>query len=99
MAKKQQEELRASKQKETSARRKSKAVAPKQATRVGWLRTVFELNPEVDFLNLDYLPNSADLGEVKFGPLSEEARGLVLQDLKAYQRIKAALADIEDLSL
>ncbi len=68
MAKKQQEELRASKQKETSARRKSKAVAPKQATRVGWLCTVFELNPEVDFLNLDYLPNSADLGDVDFGP-------------------------------
>jgi hypothetical protein len=55
--------------------------------RVGWLRTVFDLNPAVDFLNLDYLPESVDLRGVKFGGLSEEARGLVLQDLRAHQRI------------
>ena len=55
--------------------------------RMGWLRTVFELNPEVSFLGLDYLPDSVDLKEVKFGTLSEEARGRVLADLKAHQRI------------
>ncbi len=55
--------------------------------RVGWLRTVFALNPSVDFLNLDYLPDSAALTDVQFGDLSKEARGLVLQDLKAHQRI------------
>lgn len=55
--------------------------------RVGWLSTVFDLNPDIDFLNLDYLPDSADLKDVQFGDLPKEARRLVLQDLKAHQRI------------
>ena len=55
--------------------------------RVGWLSTVFELNPDVSFLNLDYLPDSSDLGTVKFGSLPDDARELVLADLKAHQRV------------
>jgi len=57
--------------------------------RIGWLRTVFELNPDVDFLNLDYLPDSPELQQLKFGNLSEDARSLVLHDLKAHRRVHA----------
>ncbi len=55
--------------------------------RVGWLSTFYELNPEVGFIGLDYLPDSADLTDLKFGSLPEEARERVLADLKAQQRI------------
>jgi|CXWL01.1.fsa_nt_gi protocatechuate 3,4-dioxygenase beta subunit len=55
--------------------------------RVGWLRTVFDLNPEVSFLHLDYLPDSKDLKKINFGTLSGEAQDRILADLKAYQRI------------
>ncbi|MGZ8842403.1 MAG: neuraminidase-like domain-containing protein, partial [Pyrinomonadaceae bacterium] len=55
--------------------------------RVGWLRTVFDLNPAVNFLQLDYLPGSSDLKDLNFGTLPDAARGPVLQDLKAHQRI------------
>lgn len=57
--------------------------------RIGWLRTVFELNPEVSFLSLDYLPDSADLKEIKFGSVPTEGRAPVLANLKAYQRIQS----------
>jgi hypothetical protein len=54
--------------------------------RVGWLSTVFGLNPNVDFLNLDYLPGSIDLKEVHFGDLSKEARGLISRPTSGFIR-------------
>jgi antitoxin component HigA of HigAB toxin-antitoxin module len=65
----------------------SPEVAKVAEERVGWLSTVFELNPDVSFLNLDFLPDSAGLKAVKFGSLSEDARARVLADLKAHQRV------------
>jgi len=56
------------------------------AERIGWLQTVFERNPEKSFLALDYLPDSADIQTIDFGPLSEEARRAVLADLKVHKR-------------
>ena len=62
--------------------------------RIGWLRTVFDLNPDVDFLNLDYLPDNPEFRQLKFGELSEEARTLVVQDLKAHRRIHAVTGNV-----
>ena len=55
--------------------------------RLSWMSTVFELNPEVSFLDLDYLPGSAELAAVDFGPLEDEAKTSVVQNLKAHQRV------------
>jgi hypothetical protein len=55
--------------------------------RIGWLRTVFDLNQELSLLSLDYLPNSSDLQSINFGSLEDDARAVVLSELKAQQRI------------
>lgn len=55
--------------------------------RAGWLAVVLDRNPDVNFLQLDYLPDSADLNAVNFGTLSADARERVLGDLKACQRV------------
>jgi len=57
--------------------------------RIGWLRTVFDLNPDLSFVDLDYLPGSVDLVTVDFGPLSKTAQEHVLADLKSHQRVHA----------
>jgi hypothetical protein len=55
--------------------------------RIEWVANVFELNPDVNFLDLSFLPGSADLDAVNFGPLSTDAREHVVADLEAHQRI------------
>lgn len=63
--------------------------AAKAATRrVGQLADVLARNPDVDFLDLDYLPGSADVGGLDFGDLSDEDRELVLADLRTDQRVQ-----------
>lgn len=75
---------------EVFARQGGGAEAAKIAgERIDWMRTVFDSNPELPFLDLDYLPGSVDLATVDFGPLSKEAQGHVLADLKSHQRIHA----------
>lgn len=57
--------------------------------RIGWLRTVFEQNPDVNFLTLEYLPDDPTFQQLKFGDLPKEARAQVLEDCKAHRRIHA----------
>ena len=57
--------------------------------RLGWMSTVFELNPDVGFLDLDYLPGSAQLAAVDFGKLAEDSKARVVENLKAHQRVNA----------
>ena len=64
--------------------------------RVGWVDSVRELNPDLDLLAVDYLPDSESLGQVSFADLPDEARSMVIADLKAYQRIQAVGAGALD---
>ncbi len=55
--------------------------------RVGWIDRVRALNPDVDLLAINYLPDSGTSAQVSFEGLPDEARTMVVADLKAYQRI------------
>lgn len=57
--------------------------------RVAWVERVYELNPDLDLLAIDYLPESESLPQVKFEGLSDEARLMVVANFKAYQRVQA----------
>lgn len=67
--------------------------------RVAWFDRAHELNPDLDLLAIDYLPESESLPSVKFDGLSDEARSMVIANFKAYQRMQAtgagALGSIE----
>jgi Tc toxin complex TcA C-terminal TcB-binding domain/Neuraminidase-like domain/Salmonella virulence plasmid 28.1kDa A protein len=58
--------------------------------RVGWVERVRRRNPDLDLLAVDYLPGSLSLQEVNFDRLPEEARSMVAESMKAYQRIQSA---------
>ena len=64
--------------------------------RVGWVDSVHELNPDLDLLAIDYLPDSASIQQVNFADLPDEARSMVVADLKAYQRMQAVGAGALD---
>lgn len=55
--------------------------------RVSLVEKLFTLNPEVDFLSLDYLPDSPDVKAVKFDGFHETEKELVLRTMKAYERV------------
>jgi hypothetical protein len=57
--------------------------------RVGWVDSVHDLNPDLNLLSVDYLPDSQSVGQVNFAGLPDEARAMVIADLKAYQRVQA----------
>jgi hypothetical protein len=57
--------------------------------RVAWIDRVSELNPDLDLFAIDYLPDSESLKQVKFDGLSDDARSMVVSNLKAYQRMKS----------
>jgi len=59
------------------------------AERIGWVSGVLERNPTVPFLDLDYLPDSLELAAVDFGTLPDDAKKLVVANLKAHRRIHA----------
>ena len=63
-------------------------------TRIGWLGSVVAKNPEVKFLELDYLPDAPSLAQVDFGDLPAEARPLVLADLRAHRRMHAVAGNM-----
>lgn len=58
--------------------------------RVALVESVYAQNAETEFLALDYLPGSDDLGPVKFAGLKQSEKGWVLDSLKAYQRVYRA---------
>jgi len=62
--------------------------------RLGWINTVLEKNPAVNFLDLDYLPGSLELATVDFGTLPEDARARVVEDFKAGQRVEAVTENL-----
>jgi receptor-binding and translocation channel-forming TcA subunit of Tc toxin/ABC toxin-like protein/neuraminidase-like protein/virulence plasmid A protein len=67
--------------------------------RVAWVDRLRELNPDLDLFAIDYLPESESLKQVKFDGLSDDARSMVIANLKAYQRVQSvgagALGGIE----
>ena len=58
-------------------------------TRIGWVSEVLARNPETKFTELDYLPDNPALTAIDFGDLAEDARALVLADLRAQRRMGA----------
>jgi hypothetical protein len=70
--------------------RDAPAAAKAIRERVSWMNRVHELNPDVDLLAVDYLPESESLPQVRFDGVPEAARPLVIANLKAYQRLESA---------
>lgn len=58
--------------------------------RIGLVENLFSLNPDVDFLSLDYMPDSTDLKKIKFDGFHETEKELVLRTMKAYERVNRA---------
>lgn len=72
------------------------AKAEEIEARVDLLKKVYEGNPEVELLTLDYTPDSADVTGLHFGTMTRTERRMVLDDLKAHQRIFALTDDVDD---
>ena len=51
------------------------------------MEKVYTQNPQIDFLALDYLPESEDLQSVEFSGIEQSEQKWVLDTLKAYQRV------------
>lgn len=62
-------------------------------TRIGWVSTVLDRNPDTVFTDLDYLPDNPELTTVDFGDLDEDSRSMVLADLRANRRMVAVGGD------
>jgi hypothetical protein len=67
--------------------------------RVGWVDRVRELNPDVDLFAIDYLPQSKNLRHVDFGDLTDEAQAMVIDDLKAHQRLGLTHGALDGVAL
>jgi receptor-binding and translocation channel-forming TcA subunit of Tc toxin/ABC toxin-like protein/neuraminidase-like protein len=64
--------------------------------RVGWIDRVHELNLDLDLFAIDYLPESESLKQVKFDRLPDNARSMVVANMKAYQRLQSVGAGALD---
>ena len=64
--------------------------------RLNLVNQVYRLNPETEFLTLDYSLDSPDVADLNFGELSVDQQRLVLADFKAYQRTYALSHDVKD---
>ena len=67
--------------------------------RLNLVNQVYRLNPETEFLTLDYSLDSPDVAALNFGELSVDQQRLVLADFKAYQRTYALSHDVKDTQL
>jgi len=64
-------------------------VARTAAPRTETVNAILARNPDVSFVDLDYLPDSIGLGRVDFGDLKVTERAQVVAELKAHQRVHA----------
>jgi hypothetical protein len=62
--------------------------------RIGLLNRVWEQNPDVEVLKLDYSPNSADMTALNLKDYSALEQAMVLSTLKAYQRAFILTGDV-----
>ena len=62
--------------------------------RLHLLKRFEKTNANVEFLNLDYVPDSPDMESLDFTGVSAEERRMVLDNLKAYQRVHAVARDV-----
>jgi hypothetical protein len=63
------------------------------ATRLGWVAGVLARNPDAKLTELDFFPDSVDLGRLDFGDLTLEQRNIVLADFRAQRRMDAVTGD------
>ena len=63
--------------------------------RVARLRTLYDNNPDVELLRLDYGKSSSDTAKLNFGDIPEAERSQVMRTLKAYQRAYRITSEIE----
>lgn len=63
--------------------------------RLSWVNQIYRLNPQTEFLTLDYSLDSPDVAALNFGGLSIDQQRLVLADFKAYQRDYALTNDVK----
>lgn len=75
----------------TSSAQKVRAIAK----RLDLVDRVSKLNPDTEFLSLDYAPESADVAALKFDGVSADEQRMVLSDFKAYQRAFAVTGDVD----
>jgi hypothetical protein len=61
--------------------------------RIGLVDRLYRQNPEVDFLALDYLPESNDLNALNLTSLEGEDQKMALRTVKAYQRVQHITGD------
>lgn len=62
--------------------------------RIGWLNRVREQNSNVEFLKLDYSPDTEDVAALNFKGLSEAEQAGVKSALKSYQRVYFLTKDV-----
>src|SRR5262249_27912163 len=65
------------------------------AQRLELVTRVYQLNPEVEFLTLDYAPDSPDVAALNLTGLTPDEQRLVIATFKAYQRALAITNDVD----
>lgn len=63
--------------------------------RVGHLRKLYDNNPEIELLQLDYGKASSDTAQLSFAGIPEVERPIVIRTFKAYQRTHRITGDID----
>ena len=66
------------------------------AERIALFSTFVENNANVNFLSLDYRHDSNDLKTLNFGDMKAAEKTMLLNSVKAYQRVYAFTNDVED---
>lgn len=74
----------------------SGARAKEAGRRLGLVKQVYALNPETDFLKLDYMSGGSAFTEIAWGPVGDDDRGLVLNVLKAQKRVQQLTRQAQD---
>jgi len=64
--------------------------------RIGLTQKTYQMNPDLDFLSIDYYPDSEDLKVIKLDGLGEDEQRMVFADLRAYQRVYHIAGDAQD---
>lgn len=62
-------------------------------TRLGWISTLLERNPDAKLTELDLLPGSPDIYRLDYADLTHEQRELVVADFRAQRRMDAVTGD------